>query len=453
MTISALHNVVFLGIGGIGMSGLARYLNRQNVSVSGYDRTPSPLTTELESEGIAIWYEDHLEKLPKQIDLVIYTPAIPNDLKTFQHLKNEKVPMMKRAEFLGKLVSGHDCLAVAGTHGKTTTSAILGHILYESSFGCTAFIGGIVNNYKSNYFSKNDSPFVVEADEYDHSLLQLFPKIAAINSMDADHLDIYGNQNRLIETYQQFANQIDSNGFLIVKKGLEQNFKCAAKVFTVALSNPQADFYTQNLRIENGIYRFDIQTPDGVIEDVKFGGVGAINVHNAVTASAMAICYGVDIETIKSALRTFSGVHRRLEFHLRTEKIVLMDDYGHHPTEVKAAIESVRMLYPNRKLTVVFQPHLYSRTRDFATDFAASLDLSDECFLLDIYPAREKPIEGVTSQMIIRLMKSKKAYLVSKEQLCKMVLASQPEVVLMLGAGDIDRLIEPMCETLKTLIR
>lgn len=454
MTISDLNNVFFLGIGGIGMSALARYLNQKKVSIYGYDHVSTPLTDNLIKEGISIIFEDDVQALPKLIDLVIYTPAVPLDLKIFQHLRAQNIPIMKRSEFLGKLTSEHDCLAVAGTHGKTTTSAILGHILYHSRFGCSAFIGGIVNNYKTNYFSKNNGPFVVEADEFDYSLLRLFPKIAAINSMDADHLDIYGNQENLIKTYQQFANQIDKNGFLIVKKGLEQNFDgAAAKVFTVALRNSNADFYIKNLYIENGIYHFDIQTPTQTIEHVQFGGVGEINIHNALTATTMALCYGVEIEAIKTALQTFSGVHRRLEFQIKNDKVVLIDDYGHHPTEIKAAIESVRMLYPNRKLTVVFQPHLFSRTRDFAFDFARSLDFADECFLLDIYPARELPIEGVTSLTIAHLMKSKKVHLVSKQQLCEKVLASFPEVVLMLGAGDIDRLVQPMKKTLNTLIQ
>ncbi|MDD4848081.1 MAG: Mur ligase domain-containing protein [Bacteroidales bacterium] len=319
MSIKDLHSVVFLGIGGIGMSALARYLNQQKVSVSGYDRTPSPLTAEMENEGIRIWYDDDLEQLPKSIDLVIYTPAIPHQLNTLVTLQSRNIPLMKRAEFLGKLVSENDCLAVAGTHGKTTTSAILGHILYQSSVGCTAFIGGIVNNYHNNYFSSHSGPFVVEADEFDHSLLHLFPKIAAINSMDADHLDIYENQNALIETYQNFARQIAADGCLIVKKGLETKFDKSIKTWTVSLHHPDSDFHTTKLRVENGVYHFDIQTPQGIINDVVFGGVGAINVHNAVTASAMALCYGISPSDIKTQLATFAGVHRRLEFHIKTD--------------------------------------------------------------------------------------------------------------------------------------
>lgn len=452
MNINSLHNVVLLGIGGIGMSALARYLNQLHISVSGYDRTPSPLTVDLQHEGISVWFDDNIENLSKNIDLVIYTPAVPNDLKTFIYLKSKNIPFIKRAEFLGKLVSTNDCLAVAGTHGKTTTSAILAHILYNSPIGCTAFIGGIVNNYNTNYFSKNSGPFVVEADEFDHSLLQLNPKIAAINSMDADHLDVYNNQKTLIETYQQFANQIDSNGFLIVKKGLESNFNCKAKIYTVSLSDLKSDYYSRNLHIENGFYVFDIHTPQGIIENTKFGGVGIINVHNAITATAMALCYGVEKEIIKAQLGTFSGVHRRLEFHLKSEKIVLIDDYAHHPEEIKAAIESVRLMFPNKKLTVVFQPHLFSRTRDFAVGFASSLDLANECFLLDIYPAREKPIERITSETIKNLMRLKEVQIVSKEKICSVVADSNPEVVLMLGAGDIDRLVKPMKELLKNSI-
>lgn len=448
MTISDLHSVVFLGIGGIGMSALARFLNQKQIMVSGYDLTPSPLTHALEQEGIRIWYEDDISQLPSQMDLVVYTPAVPKDLVTFKELQLRCIPMMKRAELLGHLASEHDCLAIAGTHGKTTTSAILGHILYRSSQGCTAFIGGIVNNYQNNYFSTNSGPFVVEADEFDHSLLQLFPKIAAINSMDADHLDIYGTQKSLVDTYQQFANQVDPDGFVIVKKGLEPNFKCRAKVYTVSLNDPSSDFYTTDLRVENGRYHFNIQTPKGLMPDVVFGGVGLINVHNAVTATAMALCYGVDQKVIKEQLSSFLGVHRRLEFHVRNEKMALIDDYAHHPAELKAAIESVRVLFPNRKLTVVFQPHLFTRTRDFAEGFAASLDLADDCFLLDIYPAREKPIEGVTSEVIKKLMRNKNVRMTTKENLFNDIRESHPDVVLMLGAGDIDRLVL----TMKTLL-
>lgn len=453
MEIRDLHSVVFLGIGGIGMSALARYLHQQSISVSGYDRTPSPLTKALENEGIKVWYNDDLQQLPAQIDLVVYTPAIPKDLKTFAALQSSSLCMMKRAELLGKIVAGGDCLAVAGTHGKTTTSAILGHILYHSPKGCTAFVGGIVNNYDNNFFSSHNGTFVVEADEFDHSLLQLFPKIAAINSMDADHLDIYGSQQSLIETYQQFADQISTDGYLIVKKGLESNFHCQAKVYTISIQHPDSDFHTANLRIENGMYHFDIQTPDGLIPNVVFGGVGLINVHNALTATAMALCYGIDKAVIKEQLATFSGVHRRLEFHIRSEKSVLIDDYAHHPAELKAAIESVRMLFPRRKLTAIFQPHLFTRTRDFAEGFAASLDLADECFLLDIYPAREKPIEGITSATIKNLMRNQNVRMTTKEKLCTDVAQSQPDVVLMLGAGDIDRLVQPMKEQLTSILQ
>ena len=453
LTTHKTNTIFFVGIGGIGMSALARYFKLQGKDVSGYDLTPSPLTERLIAEGISVFYEDNPTKLPQNIDLAIFTPAVPDNLKLFATLAQRNVPIKKRADILGQITRQHETIAVAGTHGKTTTTAILAHIFYQSPVGCTAFVGGIANNYQSNFFSNSNTPFIVEADEYDRSLLHLNPAAAAINAMDSDHLDIYGTQDALIETYNLFANQIDSNGFIVVKKGLENHITATVKVFTASIEDSSADYYPANIRIVDGYYHFDLHTPRGVIDDVVFGGGGFVNIANAVTAAALALQYGIDTETVKVALASFAGVQRRFQFRIRDEKVVLIDDYAHHPEEIRMLLQSVRHLYPDKKITAVFQPHLYSRTRDFAADFAQTLAMADELLLLDIYPARELPIEGVSSDMILSQMPNKNGKLVSKQNLINELLNIKPQVVVMLGAGDIDRLVAPVEETLLATIK
>jgi len=446
------NNIFFIGIGGIGMSALARYFKWQGKNVSGYDLTPSPLTEQLIREGMTVFYDDDSSKLPDNIDLVIYTPAVPDSLGLFKTLKQRNVPIVKRAAILGQITESQETIAIAGSHGKTTTTAILAHIFYQSPFGCTAFVGGIVSNYNSNFLRSSNTPFIVEADEYDRSLLRLKPTIAAINSMDCDHLDIYGTEEELIKTYNLFANQIDKKGFLVVKKGLEKHINADVEVITVSIEDNRAHYYSDNIRIEEGYYHFDLHTPQGVIEDVVFGGGGFINIANAVTASAIALQYGIDVPTVKAALQSFTGVQRRFQFRIRNEKMVLIDDYAHHPEEIRMLLRSVRDLYPDKKITAVFQPHLYTRTRDFVAGFAETLSMADEALLLDIYPARELPIEGVNSAAILSEMSKKNGKLVSKQNLIDELIKIEPQVVVMLGAGDIDRLVAPVEEALRAMI-
>lgn len=444
MNLSKINSIFFIGIGGIGMSALARYFKAQGKTIAGYDRTCSELTQQLEREGMTVFYDDDVEKIPQGIDLAIYTPAVPLDLNIFETIAERSIPLRKRADILGVITRERETIAVAGTHGKTTTAAILAHIFFESETGCTALIGGIANNYRSNFFTKNDGPFIVEADEYDRSLLFLHPKAAAINSMDADHLDVYGAAKSLQETYSEFANQIDKTGFLVLRKGLEPFIFTDVKVLTASIDNPRANYFAENIRIENGYYRFDLQTPQGLIPNIVFGGNGAMNVLNAATASAIALNYGIDKETLRNALKSFAGVRRRFEFRIRAERFALIDDYAHHPKEIESALAAVRELYPNQKVTAIFQPHLYSRTRDFADEFAQSLSAADRVLLLDIYPARELPIEGVTSSLIAEKIGKARAQIVSKEDLAAAIVAERPEAVVMLGAGDIDRLVAPV---------
>lgn len=451
MNWSGANSIFFLGIGGIGMSALARYFKAQGKTVSGYDRICSPLTEQLSREGMYIFYEDDPTKLPWPIDLAIYTPAVPLYLDLFEKIAAEGIPLRKRAEVLGMITAKEETIAIAGTHGKTTTAAILAHIFYQSKIGCTALIGGISNNYESNYFSTGKGPFIVEADEYDRSLLYLHPKIASINSMDADHLDVYEEVEALRETYNEFANQVTSKGFLVVQKGLEPMLFTPAKIFTASLTNGHANFFVNNIRIVEGYYCFDLFTPTGIISDITFGGCGLINITNAVTAMTIALIYGIDIKTIKDALKTFAGVHRRFEFRIRTPKLVLIDDYAHHPKEIQETLKSVKDLFPDKRITTIFQPHLYSRTRDFATEFAEALSISDSLILLDIYPAREEPIENVSSATILEQVSIENARIVAKENLIAEVIKSRPEVVVMLGAGDIDRLVGPMERALMEL--
>jgi UDP-N-acetylmuramate--alanine ligase len=480
-------DIFFIGIGGIGMSALARYFKSQGKNVSGYDLTPSPLTEQLIREGMTVFYDDDSTKLPDNIDLAIYTPAVPDDLGLFETLAQRNIPVKKRAAVLARIAESHQTIAIAGTHGKTTTTAILAHIFYLSKFGCTAFVGGIVSNYASNFLSTENTefhrdsihnsqltthnshviagltrnstlnsplstPIILEADEYDRSLLHLKPTVAAINSMDSDHLDIYETQEALIETYNLFANQIDKRGFLVVKKGLEKYIDAAIETFTVSIEDRRAHYHSDNIRIVDGYYHFDLHTPQGMIEDVVYGGGGFVNIANAVTAAAIALQYGIDADTVKAALQSFAGVLRRFQFRIRHEKMVLIDDYAHHPEEIRMMLQSVRDLYPDKKITAVFQPHLYTRTRDFVAGFAETLSLADELLLLDIYPARELPIEGVNSAAILSKMAKKNGKLVNKQNLIKELINVKPQVVVMLGAGDIDRLVAPVEEALLAMI-
>ena len=395
-------NAYFIGIGGIGMSAIARYFKFKGLNVAGYDKTESELTDTLQKEGIDVHYVDNVDFIPKDIEntLVVYTPAIPHDLKELKYVMDNGYNVFKRSKVLGEITDGERCLAVSGTHGKTTTSTLTAHILDESGEGCSAFLGGISKNYDTNLLMSHTPTVVVEADEFDRSFLQLHPEIAVITAMDADHLDIYGDLEHVHEAFKAFASQV--SGTVIAKLGLDITSKDTnAKILRYHYNDPKADFYARNPQPDKlGYFSFDIVWPGGVIEGVKCGTPGWVNVENSVAAAAICLTYGLKPEAIKHAIGTFQGVKRRLDIHVNTEKISYIDDYAHHPKELSTAISSMRDIFPGRKLTAIFQPHLYTRTRDFADDFAAALSKVDKLILLDIYPAREEPIPGVTSEII-----------------------------------------------------
>lgn len=458
MKLSRVQNIYFLGIGGIGMSALARYFKSAGKNVSGYDKTPTDLTSDLIKEGINIHFEDNIDLIPSSIidhrssvnnTLIIYTPAVPKDHSEYAFFKTKGYNIKKRAEVLGLITEQMHTIAVAGTHGKTTTSTLITHILKSANVDCFAFLGGIAKNYNTNLLlsEKENATAVVEADEYDRSFLTLHPNKAVITSTDADHLDIYGDKKYMEESYSLFAKQIEKKGKLIIKAGVEKIVKPEVDFYTYSVKE-KADYTAQNITIKNGEYIYDIHSPVENILQVKLGLPGLHNVENSLAATAIAQSEGISVENIKNALESFTGVKRRFDYQIKIEKLVFIDDYAHHPEELKACINSVKQMYPDKKITAVFQPHLYSRTRDFADGFAESLDLPDETILLDIYPARELPIEGVSSQMLLDKMKSKNKSLVSKDDLVKEIVKRKPEIILTLGAGDIDMLVQPLKEAL-----
>ena len=450
-----LKNVYFIGIGGIGMSAIARYYKHAGYNVSGYDKTESKLTQTLVEEGICVHYTDDISFIPKEIDntLVIYTPAIPNTLLELQYVKDNGYKLIKRSKALGEIAKTQQCLAVAGTHGKTTTSTMLAHIYTNSGVGCSAFLGGISKNYHTNLLLSNNPVLVAEADEFDRSFLQLYPNIALITSTDADHLDIYNDVKTIKEAFAEFASQVKADGSLIIRKGIDlDKTKIKAKVYTYSFEQG-ADFYPSNKELlEGGYFRFDLIYPGGKIEDCTVGIPGWINVENAIGASAMAILGGVPKDKIRDALKNFAGVERRFDIHINTPKLSYLDDYAHHPKEISSAITSIKNMFPNRKLTGIFQPHLYTRTRDFAPEFANSLSMLDEVILLDIYPARELPIEGVTSNIILEDITIKNKALVSKEDVLEVLKNKELDILITFGAGDIDRLIKPITQQLESRI-
>ena len=432
------------------MSAIARYYKFKGYEVSGYDRTPSELTRQLEQEGIAIHYEDRPDLLPKDKEqsLIIYTPAIPKELQELSKARDEGYRLLKRSQVLGELTKGERTLAVAGTHGKTTTSSLIAHILESSGVGCNAFLGGISLNYGTNYLFNANSLVVVEADEFDRSFLQLHPQISVITAMDADHLDIYGNLENMQQAYRDYAAQVEEG--IVAKIGLpldQKDFK--AHIYSYHLEDERADFHATNIRVqEDGHYVFDLVHPNGRIKDIRVGTLGRLNVENSVAAAAVCLLQGVEEKQIKEGIGTFKGVKRRLEEHLNSQKLTYIDDYAHHPAEIKAALSSIREMFPQRKLTAIFQPHLYSRTRDFAKEFAQALSLADQVVLLDIYPARELPIEGVSSELIFKDIDCKEKKLLNYEELLDWLQSQELEVVVSLGAGNIDRLVQPIKELL-----
>ena len=430
-----IQNFYFVGIGGIGMSALARYFNLQGKDVYGYDKTPSDITSDLINEGISILFEDEVEMLPEIIHkkeniLVVYTPAIPKNNKILSWFKEEDYSILKRAKLLGEISKNTICLAVAGTHGKTTTSAILGHLLADCNMLVTAFLGGISENYHSNLIHKGNDIMVVEADEFDRSFLQLSPDIACITSIDADHLDIYKDASDLEKTYKGFSELLPKQENLLFKKGLPLKGNSVS-------ATEDADFQAKNVRIENGSYVFDLKTPFEEIKNFRFHLPGRHNMFNAVTALGMAILVGTPTECLPKALNNFKGVKRRFSYKIKTEDLILIDDYAHHPTEIDALFQAVTEMYPNKEKLIVFQPHLFSRTRDFASGFAKSLSQFNEVILLDIYPAREEPISGITSEWLLDQIIVKNKRVVSKEDLPTEIKRSKSKVKLLVGAGDI----------------
>lgn len=434
-------NIFFIGIGGIGMSALARYFHSVGKSVYGYDRTQTELTKELEKTGMSVHYTDDLNNIPsgitKENTLVVITPAVPKSHLEWNYFIDNGFEIKKRSEVLGLITKDTYCFAVAGTHGKTTTTGILGHILYESGVDVTAFVGGIVENYHSNLIGNGKTVTVVEADEFDRSFLRLYPDMACVTSMDADHLDIYGDKSHIEESFIEFADKIQDKTKLFAPTELELN---ATKT---GFSDTDS-FKAENIRIENGAYIFDVKTKEETIKDIRFHLPGKHNLSNALMALSMAKTYGVSDENIKKALASFKGIERRFSYKIKTDNLVFIDDYAHHPTEINAVYEAVHEMYPDKKNLIVFQPHLYSRTKDFIDEFAQSLSQFDEVLLLDIYPARELPIPGITSEYLLSKISSKKKSLVTKESLNQSVLNADAQIIITAGAGNIGEMVMPL---------
>ena len=461
-----IKSLYFIGAGGIGMSNLVRYFLSKGKNVGGYDRTESELTGQLNKEGAQIHYEDNIDLIPqiyknKNETLVIMTPAVPNTLLELNYFRENGFEIMKRAQILGEITKTNRAICVAGTHGKTTTSSMVAHLLKQSHVDCNAFLGGILKNYDNNLLLSDKSDLtVIEADEYDRSFHWLSPYMAIITAADPDHLDIYGTEKAYQESFEHFTSLIRENGILLMKEGINitPQLKKSVKLYHYngdisALSNDaqhssNADFYAENVRISNGEIFFDFVTPTEKIKDAQLGVPAKINIENAVAAMGIAYLNGATPEELKAGIKSFQGPKRRFDFHLKTDEIILIDDYAHHPEELTASISSVKDLYPDKKLTVIFQPHLYSRTQDFYKEFAKALSLSDEVILLDIYPAREEPIEGITSQLILDNMPEINKQLCSKENLSETIKKGKYEVVLVAGAGDIELLVEPIKQLL-----
>jgi len=458
--LSTISRVYFIGIGGIGMSALARYFLSRNVAVSGYDKTPTPLTKQMEAEGIAIHYEDNIDLIDKKADVVVYTPAIPADQKEFNYYKDNNYELVKRSDVLQQITQSTYNICIAGTHGKTTISAMVAHILRHSGFGCNAFLGGISVNYNTNFWSSSNAVSVVEADEYDRSFLKLSPDVAVITAMDADHLDIYGTKEKMEDAFVEFANQLKPGGLLLTKYGLPEKDFISNNHLRYSLQNDMADIHAFNITMRDGGYQFDVKGNDWEFENIKLNMGGMHNVENAVAAISIAAYLKILPLKIKNAVGTFKGVKRRFEYIIdpleatrQKNNVVFIDDYAHHPAELGALIRSAKSLFSFRKCTVIFQPHLFSRTKDLAKEFAESLDLADRILLLPIYPARELPVEGVTSELILKEMNNKNSTIISKEELLKYMEgdylklvheSSFGELLITAGAGDIDKLVQPI---------
>ena len=450
MKLGDIKHIYFIGIGGIGMSALARYFHSLGMMVSGYDKTSTPLTRALESEGMKVHYTDDINLAPRDVEAVVYTPAIPATHSALKLYRDNGYPVLKRSDVL-QLISDHSFnICVAGTHGKTTISAMIAHILRDAGYGCNAFLGGIATNYQTNFWSHERNLCVIEADEYDRSFLKLSPDIAVISAMDPDHLDIYGTAEEMEEAYVGFTRKIRPGGLLISRKGLTREKDLVSDLHdTYHLSNANASVYAKNLRVEEGLYKYDISWRNEEIEGFELRMGGIHNVENSIAAIGVALHIGIEQQKIKNAVADFKGVKRRFEYIDRNEEFVYVDDYAHHPEELKSLINSVKMLYPGKQSVVIFQPHLFSRTKDLADGFAESLDGADEVILLPIYPARELPMEGVSSEMILGKMKKEKKQLLEKEALLSWITENKgsisgKKILVTAGAGDIDQLIRPI---------
>ncbi|MEZ4801870.1 MAG: UDP-N-acetylmuramate--L-alanine ligase [Gelidibacter sp.] len=435
MNIQQIHNVYFIGIGGIGMSALARYFVANGKNVAGYDKTKTDITESLEDLGIKVHFEDSVKNIDEtflnsDVTLIVYTPAIPKDHKELTYFKNNNFEVLKRSTVLGEITKNTFCFAVAGTHGKTTTTSILGHLLNESNVEVTAFMGGISENYNSNFILKGTKVTVVEADEFDRSFLTLSPDMACITSMDADHLDIYGETEELKKSFVEFSKKLKPNGKLFVRNGLP------IKGITYGIED-NSDYSVQNIKIINGSYEFDVKTPTHTLHNFKFNLPGRHNLSNALIALAMSVEYGIPQQQLATALASYRGVKRRFSYQIKTNDLVFIDDYAHHPEEINAVHQAVREMYPNKQVLAIFQPHLFSRTRDFADDFAKSLTQFDEILLLDIYPARELPIEGITSDWLLNKINNPNKKLIQKSELISSIKKSNAQIIMTIGAGDI----------------
>ncbi|MFD2288786.1 UDP-N-acetylmuramate--L-alanine ligase [Pedobacter petrophilus] len=444
MELSKINRVFFVGVGGIGMSALARYFAKRGQLVCGYDKTRTRLTETLENEGILITYIDEVSSLPeaflspREDTLVVYTPAIPKDAELLNHFRDLGFTLKKRSEVLGIISKGMYCIGIAGTHGKTTTSSIVAHILTDTGYGCTAFLGGIASNYNSNVLYGNNNVVVVEADEYDRSFLTLHPDVAVITSMDADHLDIYGDKSQLEESFRLYASQLKPNGKLYVHEGL------SLENSTTYAASATANAKALNLRVEGAKFVFDYEDDNQKINDISLMLPGKHNVENTTVAIAIALQLGIDPEKVKQAVANFKGVKRRFEYIVNNGSQIYIDDYAHHPEELKACFNAVRQLYPDKKLTVIFQPHLFTRTRDFADEFASVLGTADDLLLLDIYPARELPLEGIDAPFLLNKITLSNKRILTKDAVIQYVKDEKPELILTVGAGDIDTIIEPL---------
>ena len=459
--LEAGDEVYFIGIGGIGMSAVARYFQSKGIKVSGYDKTPTTLTKEMESTGISIHYEENIERIPKDPQLVVYTPAVPGDHKELQYYQQQGKKVLKRSDVLQLITESSFNICIAGTHGKTTITTMVAHLLRDSGFGCNAFLGGISVNYGTNFWSDPKNVCVIEADEYDRSFLKLSPDIAIITAMDADHLDIYGDAASVEEAFIDFSRKVKPGGLLVKQLALKRGSELSAqRQLTYSLRNSGADVYAANIRMMDGSYGFDVLMKGNILEDVELDMGGMHNVENIVAAVAVASSLGIGNEKIKSAVASFRGVKRRFEYIIKTNNLVFIDDYAHHPEELRALITGAKVLFQQKKCTVIFQPHLYTRTRDFADGFAEVLDLADEVVLLPIYPARELPIEHVNSELILNKMKTATRSVKTKDELlewtrieyAKKIDSKPGNVLITAGAGDIDTLLAGIKERLERVL-